>query len=430
MHEFLGQADAEAELGARRALDPRALEPDPDDPEEPGWNELITADEPPMAADALIALVDDVLDRLPAREREVIKLYFGLDDLPEETLESIGEYFDLTRERVRQIRNKALDNIRRAVAVERARIEDFDEEMSLSETAVRTLTTEEIMLHVALELRGPEPDDAPWLEPSPPADPVAERRRVVRSILSDLRNMTSTWSSELLFEPNPEHRQHPRIAERINPLIEQEPYDRGQLLEALTELVDEVGPDTIGDDLLDMTRSAVCAALEAPPPDADALASLLRLVRFLGCSTDPVAFRLALGAQKRGWMTLRNESWVTSTWHYDEDDPEHVKLRKELRKHGDEFELDWNENFRKGLDLVIAQSFEHRSAKTYAAMLAGVPICDIESFLDHRPGRRLRVLRAPFPIPWTVVCRSCHLVFSSPRSPGGSAPTRCEDCAT
>lgn len=429
-HEFLGPPEAEAELGARRALDPRALEPDPDDPEAPGWDELTTADEPPLAADTLIALVEDVLDRLSIRESEVIKLYFGLDDLPSETLESIGELFGLTRERVRQIRNEALDSIRRAVAVERARREDFDEEMGLSGTAVRTLTSSDMMLHVSSELSGSEPEVAPRLAPPPPEDPKAARRRVVKSVLSDLRDVTATWSSELLFEPNPEHRQHPRIAERIKPLMEQEPYDRSQLLEALTELVDEVGPDTIGEDLMDMARSAVLEALEVPPPDADGLARLLRRVRFLGCSPDPVAFRLALIAQKRGWMTLRNESWVTSTWHYDEDDPEHVKLRKELRKHGDEFELDWNENFRKGLDLVIAQSFEHRSAKTYAAMLAGVPICDIESFLDHRPGRRLKVLRAPFPIPWTVVCRSCHLVFSSPRSPGGSSPTRCEDCAT
>ena len=77
---------------------------------------------------------------------------------------------------------------------------------------------------------------------------------------------------------------------------------------------------------------------------------------------------------------------------------------------------------------MIAQSFEHRSAKTYAAVLAGIPVCDIDTFLAHRAGRQLTVLRAPFPIPWTFVCRGCHIVGSLPRSTGATTPTRCPDC--
>ena len=52
------------------------------------------------------------LSTLDAREREVIRLYFGLGGSPEMTLEEIGLQFKLTRERVRQIKEKALRKLR------------------------------------------------------------------------------------------------------------------------------------------------------------------------------------------------------------------------------------------------------------------------------------------------------------------------------
>lgn len=52
------------------------------------------------------------LSTLEDREREVIKLYFGLGGAPEMTLEEIGVQFRLTRERVRQIKEKALRKLR------------------------------------------------------------------------------------------------------------------------------------------------------------------------------------------------------------------------------------------------------------------------------------------------------------------------------
>jgi RNA polymerase primary sigma factor len=50
---------------------------------------------------------------LPKREAEVIKLYFGLDGTSGLNLEQIGQEFNLTRERVRQIKEKGLRRLRR-----------------------------------------------------------------------------------------------------------------------------------------------------------------------------------------------------------------------------------------------------------------------------------------------------------------------------
>lgn len=53
-----------------------------------------------------------VLDTLPAREQEVLKMRFGLDDGYSLTLEEVGLYFNVTRERIRQIEAKALRRLR------------------------------------------------------------------------------------------------------------------------------------------------------------------------------------------------------------------------------------------------------------------------------------------------------------------------------
>jgi len=51
---------------------------------------------------------------LSIREQEVLKLYFGIDCDQPHTLEEIGDKFNLTRERVRQIKEKALRRLRRS----------------------------------------------------------------------------------------------------------------------------------------------------------------------------------------------------------------------------------------------------------------------------------------------------------------------------
>ena len=49
-----------------------------------------------------------VLKTLPSRESEIIRLYYGIGERNPKSLSEIGELFDITRERVRQIREKAL----------------------------------------------------------------------------------------------------------------------------------------------------------------------------------------------------------------------------------------------------------------------------------------------------------------------------------
>ncbi|MFD0963477.1 sigma-70 family RNA polymerase sigma factor [Pseudofulvibacter geojedonensis] len=63
--------------------------------------------------------IERALETLTPREADVVRLYFGLGDQHPMTLEEIGETFDLTRERVRQIKEKA---IRRLKHTSRSRI--------------------------------------------------------------------------------------------------------------------------------------------------------------------------------------------------------------------------------------------------------------------------------------------------------------------
>jgi len=56
----------------------------------------------------------DALAELPARERKVLELRFGLADDQPKTLREIGEIMGLSRERVRQIESRALNKLRRS----------------------------------------------------------------------------------------------------------------------------------------------------------------------------------------------------------------------------------------------------------------------------------------------------------------------------
>ncbi len=70
-------------------------------PDEPLMNESLTID------------VQQALESLNAREAEIMRLYFGIDHERPLTLEEIGRHFGLTRERVRQIKEKGLRKLRR-----------------------------------------------------------------------------------------------------------------------------------------------------------------------------------------------------------------------------------------------------------------------------------------------------------------------------
>jgi RNA polymerase primary sigma factor len=56
--------------------------------------------------------IERSLRTLTSREADVVRLYFGLNGEHPLTLEEIGERFDLTRERVRQIKEKAIRRLK------------------------------------------------------------------------------------------------------------------------------------------------------------------------------------------------------------------------------------------------------------------------------------------------------------------------------
>ncbi|WP_020611238.1 sigma-70 family RNA polymerase sigma factor [Sediminispirochaeta bajacaliforniensis] len=63
-------------------------------------------------------LLDNILGQLSEREQTIIKLRFGLADRTPLTLEEIGSILGITRERVRQIQNKAIEKLRSIAAIQ------------------------------------------------------------------------------------------------------------------------------------------------------------------------------------------------------------------------------------------------------------------------------------------------------------------------
>lgn len=57
-------------------------------------------------------IISDILDTLTPREKDILKLRFGIDISQPLTLEQVGKHFNLTKERIRQIEEKALKKLR------------------------------------------------------------------------------------------------------------------------------------------------------------------------------------------------------------------------------------------------------------------------------------------------------------------------------
>ncbi len=66
-----------------------------------------------------------ILDTLTPREREILKLRFGLDNIKPHTLEDVGKIFNVTRERIRQVEAKAIKRLKQEM---KARMEEEEEE--------------------------------------------------------------------------------------------------------------------------------------------------------------------------------------------------------------------------------------------------------------------------------------------------------------
>lgn len=79
--------------------------------------DVLRSDEAPtpetgLLYDSLRKEIDRAISTLTGREADVVKYYFGLNGGHPMTLEEIGEKFDLTRERVRQIKEKAIRRLK------------------------------------------------------------------------------------------------------------------------------------------------------------------------------------------------------------------------------------------------------------------------------------------------------------------------------
>ncbi len=59
--------------------------------------------------------VEEVIDTLSTKEAMVLKMRFGFIDGKQKTLEEVGEYFNVTRERIRQIESKSIRKLKHPV---------------------------------------------------------------------------------------------------------------------------------------------------------------------------------------------------------------------------------------------------------------------------------------------------------------------------
>jgi RNA polymerase primary sigma factor len=99
------------------AQDPISLETPVGEEEDSHIGDFIEDDASPAPADAasytlLREQLCEVLHTLTPREEQVLKLRFGLEDGRTRTLEEVGQQFNITRERIRQIEAKALRKLR------------------------------------------------------------------------------------------------------------------------------------------------------------------------------------------------------------------------------------------------------------------------------------------------------------------------------
>ena len=99
------------------AQEPVSLETPIGDEEDSHLGDFIPDDDIPAPADAaafslLKEQLNEVLNTLNERERDVLRLRFGLVDGKARTLEEVGSQFNVTRERIRQIEAKALRKLR------------------------------------------------------------------------------------------------------------------------------------------------------------------------------------------------------------------------------------------------------------------------------------------------------------------------------
>jgi RNA polymerase primary sigma factor len=109
---------------------PTSLDAPVGDGEDTEFGELVGDENSPtplesLSAKSLMGDVQSLMANLDVRESDIIRLRFGLNGERPETLEEVGARFNITRERVRQLQNLALQKMRRAMTeMERQRSEE------------------------------------------------------------------------------------------------------------------------------------------------------------------------------------------------------------------------------------------------------------------------------------------------------------------
>ena len=101
----------------RVAVEPLSLETPVGEKDNSSIGDFIPSNNMPTPTDVTHTLIrreeiDGILGRLTARERDVVRLRFGLDDGRQRTLEEVGSALNVTRERVRQIELRAMKKLR------------------------------------------------------------------------------------------------------------------------------------------------------------------------------------------------------------------------------------------------------------------------------------------------------------------------------
>ncbi len=115
--EVIGMPTDKVREIMRVAQEPVSLETPIGEEEDSHLGDFIPDDEAPAPQDAashtlLKEQLSEVLSTLTPREERVLRLRFGLEDGRSRTLEEVGEVFNVTRERIRQIEAKALRKLR------------------------------------------------------------------------------------------------------------------------------------------------------------------------------------------------------------------------------------------------------------------------------------------------------------------------------
>jgi RNA polymerase primary sigma factor len=199
--------------------------------------------------------IERVLNTLSSREREVMRMRFGLDDGCEKSLQEIGNIFDLTRERIRQIEGEALKKLR---SQRRSTLlEDYIRPTAIDQTHTKRLIAQPMQprlfnisenlshSHCDTFLQEPVGDKiveiANMTEPLIPSNNFIEESNIQQTILAETYLSSAERSENNLNYANlNEHNFH--IAEQtennLNGVIKPMEHNSADLLKQLTALED------------------------------------------------------------------------------------------------------------------------------------------------------------------------------------------------